>query len=124
MVPGDVPLGALRGGLAVEDHRAEADAAEQLAHLGGATRLRPALPLREVHAQEPARVAAGQVGGRARGLLRRLRRERRSRHTATGVSPGAFAGRPRMVTGTSARAVSEAINPAFPPTGPFPNSPS
>src|SRR5260370_8675290 len=106
MVPGDVPLGALRGGLAVEDHRAEADAAEQLAHLGRAPRLPPALPLREVHAQEPARVAAGQVAGRARGLLRRLPRERRSRHPATWVSPGASPGGPRRVIRTTARSVS------------------
>ncbi len=52
----------------VEDLGAEADAAEILPHVVGAPRLGPDLARGEIHAQEPARVAAGQRRG-GRGLL-------------------------------------------------------
>src|SRR5207249_327222 len=90
------------------DHRAEADAADLLAHLLGAPRLRPARALRHVDAQELARVTAGDRRRRS-GLFLRSR-FRQGRHTATGLSPGAFDGRPRTVSGSNVPVVREAMN--------------
>src|SRR5215831_5541405 len=110
MVPRDVLLATLRGRLAIEDHRAEADAAELGAHPFGAPRLGPARAAREVDAQQ---VAGEPAGSRGRGGLRsgllRCGHGRWS-HTATGLSPGAFDGRPRMVSGSRLLVVFVAIN--------------
>src|SRR2546426_133250 len=102
MVPRNVSPAALGRCLAVEDHGAQADAADEFPHRLGTPRLGAADAAREVHTQEVAGVAAG---ARGRGGLRRgLRGCGRGRwsHTATGVSPGAFDGRPRTVSGSSA----------------------
>src|SRR2546421_2696129 len=96
-------------GLPVEDHGAEADAADQLPHVVGAPGLGPALLLREVHAQELAGVGAGQLACAARGFLLARSLDGRWGHTATGVFPGALDGRPRMVSGSSALVVFEAM---------------
>src|SRR5882724_1820765 len=119
MVPGDVALAALRRRLAVEDHRAEPDAAEQLPHRLGAPRLGPAGPAREVDAQEIAGEAAGPRGrgGLCLGLLRRV--YGRWSHTATGVSPGAFDGRPKMVSGSSVLVVFVAMKAGLTSNGFF-----
>src|SRR5262249_35656836 len=110
MVPRDVRLAALRRGLAVEDHRAQADAAELGAHPLGAPRLGPALAACQIDAQQLAGEPAGQRGrGGLRAGLLRCGRGRRS-HTATGLSPGAFDGRPRMVSGSRLPVVFVAIN--------------
>src|SRR2546430_14040613 len=108
VVPAHVATAALRRGLAVEDHGAEADAAEQLPHLVGAPRLGPALLLREVDAQELAGVAAGQLARRARGRRPALSLNDRCGHTATGAFPGALDGPPRMVSGSSPLVVVDA----------------
>src|SRR5580765_1109120 len=110
MVPRDVLLAPLRRRFAIEDHRAETDAAELLPHLLRAPGLGPALATREVDAQEIAGESAGARGregfrfellGCARGCWT---------HTATGLSPGAFDGRPRMVSGSKLLVVFVAMN--------------
>src|SRR5262249_10325905 len=106
MVPRRVALPAR--GLTIEDHGAEPDAADLLAHLLRAPRLGPAFLAREVHAQELA-----GVGARKHGLgLRLLGRssDRDGCHTATGVVPGAFEGRPSTVSGSNAPVVLAAMN--------------
>src|SRR5262245_50390860 len=105
MGPGDVALAALRRRLAIEDHGAETDAAEQFALRFGRPRLGPARAACEIDAQQIAGKAAGARGrlGLPLGTLRRGRGC--GTHTATGVSPGAFDGRPRMVSGSKALVV-------------------
>ena len=112
VVPGHVALAALRRRLAVEDHRAEADAAELIAHLARGPTARPSTcRLRQVDAQELAGEAAGQREVVAALRLDLLRcGHGRWAHTATGVSPGAFDGRPRMVSGSSVLVVFDAMN--------------
>ena len=114
MVPRHVALAL--GRLAIEDHRAEAGAADPVAHVGRRPRLGPALPLREIHAQQLAGVGAGH---RRLDLRLRSRCQRRSRHTATGVSPGAFDGRPRTVSGSSRPVVLDAMKAGFTSNGFF-----
>src|SRR2546428_270980 len=109
VIPGEVALAALRRGLAIEDHGAEADAADQLPHRVGAPRLGPALLLREVHAQELTGVAVLRLARGARGRLFARSPKTRCGHTATGVFPGALDGRPRMVSGSSALVVFDAM---------------
>src|SRR3989442_11779060 len=119
MVPRNVSPAALGRWLAVEDHGAHADAADEFPHRLGTPRLGAADAAREVHTQEVAGVAAG---ARGRGGLRRgLRGCGRGRwsHTATGVSPGAFDGRPRMVSGSSALVVFVAMNAGLTSNGFF-----
>src|SRR6185436_18443657 len=107
MIPRHVALALAR--LLVEDARAEADAAELLAHVGGAApRLAPALALGEIDAEDLAGESAGHRGLRVRGLLRSARHH--WSHTATGESPGAIDGRPRTVSGSRVRVVLEAMN--------------
>src|SRR6185369_10580403 len=110
MVPRDVLLAALRRGLAIEDHRAKAHAAKLLAHSLRTPRLGPALAAGEIDAQEVAGEGAGSRG--RRGLRLGLCRRGRDcwRHTATGLSPGAFDGRPRMVSGNRRLVVFVAMN--------------
>src|SRR5262245_21032146 len=115
MVPGDVALAAARGRLAIQDDGAEAGAAEVLPHVVRRPRLGPALPLREIHAQQLARVRAGN----RRGLHLRAFGQRWT-HTATGVSPGAIAGRPRTVSGSSRAAVFAAMEAGLMSNGFFP----
>src|SRR4029077_4291133 len=107
VIPRHVALAALRGGLAIEDHGAEADPAELLAHVVGAPRLAPALLLREVDAQELARVGGGARGRRG---LRCASGDGCRSHTATGVPAGAFDGRPSTVWGSSTLVVFDAMN--------------
>src|SRR6185436_8104014 len=105
MVPGHVALAVLRRRLAIEDHRAETDAAEQFALRFGGPRLGPARAACEIDAQQVAGEAAwtrGRLGLRL-GTLRCGRGC--GTHTATGVSPGALDGRPRMVSGSKALVV-------------------
>src|SRR5688572_2268054 len=115
MIPRDVPLAALRRRLLVEDHRAEPDAAEEVALFLRAPRLRPALALRHVDAQE----LAGEAGRRrcGRGLFRLRNLDRGDRHTATGVSPGVRDGRPTTVSGRSRAVVFDAMNAVFTSNG-------
>src|SRR5713226_4281481 len=114
MVPRDVALPALRRRLAIEDHRAQPDATELLAHLVRAPRLGPDLAAREIHAQELSGIP-GLGLGRSGLLLRSFRR--RCRHTATGVSPGALDGRPRTVSGRSVCVVFDAMYAVFTSNG-------
>src|SRR5207248_8156422 len=90
MVPRDVALASAR--LAIEDPRAEPGAADELTHLVRRPRLGPRFPLREIDTQKLAGIAAGHRGLRFTDLSRSAQRYRA--HTATGVSPGAFEGRP------------------------------
>src|SRR4029434_11149113 len=100
MIPRDVLLAVLRRSLAIEDHRAQAHTAELFPHPLGFPRLGPALAAREVDAQQVAGEAAG-ARGREGFLFEMLGRGRGCwTHTATGLSPGAFEGRPRMVSGS------------------------
>ncbi len=105
VVPRHVALAAARGRLAIEDDGAEPGAAHVFPHVGRRPRLGPALLLRKVHAQELARVRARLW---RRGRCRRFLRQHWT-HTATGVSPGAFAGRPRTVSESSRPAVFTAM---------------
>src|SRR2546426_6538761 len=119
MVPRNVSPAALGRCLAVEDHGAQADAADEFPHRLGTPRLGAADAAREIHAQEVAGVAAG-ARGRC-GLRRGLRRCGRGRwsHTATGVSPGAFDGRPSTVSGSSVLVVFAAMNAGLTSNGFF-----
>src|SRR4029453_14346311 len=69
------------------------------------SRLGPARTAREVDAQQVAGEAARARGRRGLGLRSLGRGHGCWTHTATGVSPGAFDGRPRMVSGSSALVV-------------------
>src|SRR5216117_2058453 len=113
VVPRDVSLSLPR--LAVEDHGAEPGAADQVTHLVGLPRLAPRLSLREVHTQDLAGVAAGQRGLGLADLLGSAQGHRA--HTATGVSPGAFDGRPSTVSGRSAPVVPDAMYAVFTSNG-------
>src|SRR5262245_60803012 len=113
MVPRDVALALAR--LAEEDHRAESGSAEQITHLVGRPRLGPCLPLREIHSQDLSGVPAGRRGLRFTDLSGSAERHRT--HTATGVSPGAFDGRPSTVSGSSAPATPDAMYAVFTSNG-------
>src|SRR5919201_1086298 len=105
MIPRHVALALRR--LAIQDHRAEARAADQLAHLVRRPGLRPRLAFGEIDAQELTGVAARQRGLRLADLSRSAQRYRT--HTATGVSPGALDGRPSTVSGSSVPAMPHAM---------------
>ena len=113
MVPRDVAFALRR--LAIEDHRAEPGAADQLAHLVRRPRLGPRLAFGEIHAQQLTGVTAGQRGLRLADLSGSAQGHRT--HTATGVSPGAFAGRPSTVSGSSVPAVPDAMYAVFTSNG-------
>src|SRR5437660_399444 len=100
---------------AVEDHGAEPGAADQLTHLLGRPRLTPRLPLREIDAQDLSGIAAGQRGLRLADLLGSA--QGHWTHTATGVSPGAFDGRPSTVSGSNAPVVPDAMYAVFTSNG-------
>src|SRR5206468_2488331 len=69
----------------------------------------------EVHTQDLAGVAAGQRGLGLADLLGSAQGHRA--HTATGVSPGAFDGRPSTVSGRSAPVVPDAMYAVFTSNG-------
>src|SRR5262249_44131162 len=105
MSPRHAAVAALRRRLAIEDHRAETDAAEQFALGLGGPRLGPARAAREIDAQQVAGEAARARGRRGLRLGTLGCGRGCGTHTATGVSPGAFDGRPRMVSGSKALVV-------------------
>src|SRR5205814_2446338 len=96
---------------AVEDHGAEPGAADQLTHLLGSPRLTPRLPLGEIDSQDLSGVAARHRGLRLADLLGSA--QGHWTHTATGVSPGAFDGRPSTVSGSNAPVVPDAMYAVF-----------
>src|SRR5262249_34112638 len=113
MVPRNVALSLAR--LAIEDHRAEAGAADQVAHFVGRPRLRPRFPLHQIHAEQLAGVAARQRRLRLADLSGSAQGHRAP--TATGGSPGAFDGRPRTVSGSSVPATAAAMYAVFTSNG-------